>query len=545
MGDPELRNDEKVLLRTPGVYVKSIPFEGILTDKRVILVDRAKSILPPKEIPFATIKNIESGENAIRDQIITLSVMAKTGDTRQMILTFSRREGGNRIKERDEWVRAIRQNLGSASETVIRQVSPVTEPAVPPAPAAKPRISVVNTPMYPLVEPITPAPSRNHTAVIPPVKKIIEAGPTTPVPPAPPIQRFAVPVEGQHIFCSRCGNKVPADSAFCNRCGSPIIAPAAPASAPQPVVQPIVPAAVPATPSLRSIDQDIRAIEPLIERSTVKIPADPLRQNIPNVPVRQSLAWDDDETPSPVPSFEPATTPSASAPASPVEKPVKKGILPRLFSSKARTQDPSPAAPAAVPPVPQKPRRSFRFAPSRNLLFGIGAIVLVLVIVAVGVVFVYPMLTSGETSTQPGTSVTTTPSSSMGVLGTVVPIEIKTSTIPLTGVQIHVNYLGGFKGSYGMPDDLTSVPGNSGDRVWEVENASGTVVAEFEKLDGSSHEILVEIYKNGVLLTKDSTIIGHGSVKLSADTTTGVATAPVSSNGGATVTTAAPVTTTG
>ncbi|MFA5416227.1 MAG: hypothetical protein WC295_12085, partial [Methanoregula sp.] len=32
--DPALRSDEIVLVRTQGVYVKSIPFEGILTDRR-------------------------------------------------------------------------------------------------------------------------------------------------------------------------------------------------------------------------------------------------------------------------------------------------------------------------------------------------------------------------------------------------------------------------------------------------------------------------------------------------------------------------------
>ncbi len=59
MGDPELRSDENILLRTPGIYVKSVPFEGILTNKRIILVDRAINLLPPKEIPLVTIKDIE------------------------------------------------------------------------------------------------------------------------------------------------------------------------------------------------------------------------------------------------------------------------------------------------------------------------------------------------------------------------------------------------------------------------------------------------------------------------------------------------------
>ena len=83
MGDPELRSDESVLLRTQGIFVKSIPFEGILTNKRIILVDRATNLLPQKEIPLVTLKDFQAGENAIRDQIITLSVMAKTGDTRR------------------------------------------------------------------------------------------------------------------------------------------------------------------------------------------------------------------------------------------------------------------------------------------------------------------------------------------------------------------------------------------------------------------------------------------------------------------------------
>src|SRR4030042_2664045 len=130
MGDPELRSDEKVLLRTQGVYVKSIPFEGILTNKRIILVDRAKNLLPPKEIPLVTIKEAEAGENAIRDQIITLSVMAKTGETRQMILTFSRQTGGNRIKERDAGARIIRENASPSGSQVIRKVIPEPETVI-------------------------------------------------------------------------------------------------------------------------------------------------------------------------------------------------------------------------------------------------------------------------------------------------------------------------------------------------------------------------------------------------------------------------------
>jgi hypothetical protein len=85
---------------------------------------------------------------------------------------------------------------------------------------------------------------------------------------------------------------------------------------------------------------------------------------------------------------------------------------------------------------------------------------------------------------------------------------------------------------------------NSGERLYEVENATGTVQASFWKLDGSAHEILVEIYKDGKQLTKGITSTGFGKVTISVDTTTSIAQPPVVS-GAATAsgTTSSPVAT--
>jgi hypothetical protein len=67
----------------------------------------------------------------------------------------------------------------------------------------------------------------------------------------------------------------------------------------------------------------------------------------------------------------------------------------------------------------------------------------------------------------------------------------------------------------------------SGDHFYEIVNATGPVQATFEKLDGSTrHELVVEIYKNGGLLTRGNTSAGFGKVIVSADATTGVAQAP-------------------
>jgi hypothetical protein len=206
IGDPELRSDETVLVRTQGIYVKSIQFEGTLTNKRIILVDRAKNLLSPKEIPLATVKEVVGGENAIRDPVITVTVIARTGETRQIILTFFPSAGGNRLKERDEWVKALKENVSSTFEQVIRRVIPGPD---------QPRIRPGDLP--------APLPSpKKEIASIHPIRKIIEH--TPPGAPAA-VKESDGPARGAGTFCNRCGNKVTESSGFCNRCGSPVILP--------------------------------------------------------------------------------------------------------------------------------------------------------------------------------------------------------------------------------------------------------------------------------------------------------------------------------
>jgi hypothetical protein len=521
MGDPELRSDEKVLLRTQGVYVKSIPFEGILTNKRIILVDRAKNLLPPKEIPLITIKEIESGENAIRDQIITLSVMAKTGETRQMILTFSRQAGGNRKKERDEWARIIKENASAPFDQVIRKVIPGSEPVPRRAePVTGPRYDIVHPPVQQATFPADSRPAGTPADDISTLRRSSTASPATPVRPSPAVRQFDASALGTSIFCSKCGNKVPSESVFCNRCGSPI-AQTTPVSAP--VQPPVAPAPVRA-PAFRPIDQEIQSIEPLIERSTVRIPADALRPEPAKTFPKQSFTWDEET------EEEPDAIPSSS---SQTPKAAGKGFMPRLFSEKAQSPDYG-GYPADTPPPP-KPPKSDGFLPGKGTLLTIGGIVVIIAVIAAAVLFVLPMLTSNGITIPGKGGITPEPTSpTINPSGTIVIKVTPARTVPSTGVYIHVNYLGGFKGSYGMPDEITNVPGNSEDRWWEVEDANGTVVASFEKQDGSGHPLLVEIYKDGKLLTSGTTTVGHGSVSLSVNVATGIAAEPVVSGGGST-----------
>jgi len=527
MGDPEFRNDEKLLLRTPGINVKSVPFEGILTDRRIILVD-SRNVLPPRDIPLATIRQVAAGENAIRDPTLVLHVAGAGGVTRQMVLTFSRDAGGNRARERDEWTRQLDLYTG--------QGRPACEPALQ-APAKQP------------VSPVHPV----HESPAAPRKRIIENAPPEPAPmnipaetAAPAARETEAAAVPLGVFCIRCGNRVTADSAFCNRCGTPIVppapspyaaaappapaAPAAPYTANVFTVRPEPPAPVPA-PAIT---------DPTPGRDAIRIADDtPVRPPVraPAVPAE----------PVNVPAPRKAPQPAASG------KPKKEGFIPRLFSQKARSASrrSEPASPQE--PGPEKPRRAGGSRPWKKILLAAVAVIIVIAVIAAGVVFVYPMLSKGGSSpASPSSAATpaatpqgqTTPSA-QSTWAAATPAATTTVSIPQTGVWVHVSYLGGFKGTYGLSSELQPMK-SSGDRVYEIVNATGPVQANFEKTDSSTrHEITVEIYKDGKLLTQGSTSAAFGRVALAADATTGVAQAPVASAGepAASATSTSPATT--
>jgi len=539
MVDPELRSDEMVFLRTPGIYVKSIPFEGILTNRRIILVDRVKNLLPPTEIPLAAIKEFEPGENAIRDQIIMLSVVTKTGETRQMILTFSRQTGGSRIKERDEWMRLLRENVSFNPDEVIRNAPLAPEPVNRRAePAAGQRFEVIRSPVRMTAPSDEMRLSGAATDGRTPLRRTSATQPAPAAPPAPAARQPDQLTAGTPQYCPKCGARIPAESVFCNRCGSPITrVPPVPAPGQTPPATSGL-----HTPAARPLDEEIRSIEPLFDRSTERVPPDPLRTSTRETPSPQSFSRIEEKRPVYIPEVQ---TPDGK----PTVEDSGAGIPPAKF--------PNAAASAPIPlygdngdmPLPPKRPRSRRYVPRKQTILSAAVVLIVILIVAAGAFFIYPVLTGSSPAGTTGSgSETPGASSTPGTIqtsGTIVIRATQAVTVPQTGLYVHINYLGGFKGSYGNPDELTDVPGNSGDRVWEVENVTnGTVQASFEKLDGSAHELFVEIYKDGKVLTSGTTTIGHGLVSLSVNLTTGIAAAPVTSGGGsaAKTTTAVPAT---
>jgi len=381
MGDPELRSDETILLRTPGVFVKSIAFEGYLTNKRIILIDRVKNLLPQKEIPLVTIKDIEPGENAIRDQTITLSILAKSGETRQMILTFSRQTGGNRIRERNEWVRSLKENTSSSIDQVIRKVIPGAGPVVKkPEPAVPPRLEVISPPVSKKVPPAAKPPIKKVVESSPPVKKIIESRPDT-APPLASKEVYSAPAPGFGTYCSRCGNRVPEGSGFCNRCGSQIVVPGSSAGTPTPTVTVPQPAdSGTMRGRITPIGTDIQTTT-RIEYPTVTEPPH-LPAEGPGEPLKETSISPEPEI---VVSHEETRWPAydGSIPDSDEKSgPAMTGSSP--------PQSESPA-PAGEPPSPQKPSGGFNIKLSKKVVIGI-VLAIIIIAIAVAAFFLYPAI---------------------------------------------------------------------------------------------------------------------------------------------------------
>jgi hypothetical protein len=407
MDDPELRGDENILVRTPGVYVKAIPFEGILTNKRIILIDRATNLLPPKEIPLVTVTDVEGGENAIRDQIIKLAVLTKTGETRQMILTFSRQTGGNRIKDRDTWLKTIKDNTSSTFEQVIRKVIPgAGQASKKTRRGSSPRIEVIRSPMVQQGGGAEKTAGPKEPEKISSVKKIIETGP---VPAEPGVEKPLTGSPSLHLgtYCSRCGARVPEGSGFCNRCGFKIFVPGSGAAITPPVAKSPQHEEEPALVVLPA-GKKIITPEPLTETSGERIE--------PWVTVRQEpeIRW----------GQEPLHTPD-EATASDHDP---GNFQPVIFDSR----EPESTTLSEEPTVPPSPPRGTGFKPGKKTIIIIIAVIIVIAVL-VGGFFLFPMIANNsETPSGDGHSLTPVPTVVKNPGSAVTPVKTLKPTVKPT-----------------------------------------------------------------------------------------------------------------
>jgi len=149
----------------------------------------------------------------------------------------------------------------------------------------------------------------------------------------------------------------------------------------------------------------------------------------------------------------------------------------------------------------------------------IAAVIGVVAVVIIAALFFLGGGSGGENPpAAPAVSSTPSPQTSVQVTKGAASITVRETTAPAappTGTWVMVEYIGSFKGSYGMPSDIQKAE-NSGIRLYEVVNATGTVKAEFQKKDGSTkHDLTVTIYQDGkaVKFAKNSSAYGIVTVQ--------------------------------
>jgi hypothetical protein len=517
IGNNDLDREESIILETRNIKFKSISFDAILTNKRIILTDRKKNVIPAQDIALSTIRNVEAGENAIRDHYLVLSIVTETGEKQRTVLTFVRQAGGERKRECREWAQKIISLIPSSARNAPHEDSSVQSgESVTKGETQAPVQSSATT--------TRPTKKKIETSL--PLGKITEKTPVAPI----PKETSSLPTGS---FCSRCGNRVPLKSTFCNRCGTPIqqsyeqipvskpvinaepdhsqepISPPARVSVPPPADSPVITETqVSVPPSAGStekhkesqIEQIIHSIEPLIEDSVPRTQqSTPLvqKQNFPPKP-------------------EPVAPEPQESPVSQVQWPV----LPNSESPLPITQEPAVTEPAPSPP----PSVSGPNGKKPNYL-AIAILIIAILPLLAGLVIVANIMSvpsGGAPTTTPVTALVTTLPTPLPQT-TRTPVVTSTTTpgptqlmIPPNGVWVRAAYPGSYIALIGTPGSQIEVSG-TGDNFYPISTNDGIVVAALQKKDGSGDKIILEVYKNGVMLRRESTVTPKGIVEIQLD----------------------------
>ena len=85
--------------------------------------------------------------------------------------------------------------------------------------------------------------------------------------------------------------------------------------------------------------------------------------------------------------------------------------------------------------------------------------------------------------------------------------------IPPNGVWVRVSYPGTYIGLIGSTGNQTEVT-DTGDHLYQIPVTERTVAAALQKNDSSDNQIILEVYKNGVMLKRESSISPKGIVEI-------------------------------
>ncbi len=162
--------------------------------------------------------------------------------------------------------------------------------------------------------------------------------------------------------------------------------------------------------------------------------------------------------------------------------------------------------------------------PERSPLFLIGMMVLVIGVIISGMFIVGQVIHAAnvpvsQNTTEPAvtTIVTTVPAPlpTPEQVSQVIPIPVESPpsiAIPPSGIWVRVEYPGNFSGSIGAKGRNIEVSG-SGTKYYQLPVIDTNIDGSIAKLDGSSDKMVVEIYKDGALVSRKSTMTPFGVIE--------------------------------
>jgi hypothetical protein len=167
--------------------------------------------------------------------------------------------------------------------------------------------------------------------------------------------------------------------------------------------------------------------------------------------------------------------------------------------------------------------------PGKSRLVTFAALAIVILVVIGGIViFANPLgtmpqnavITPAATPVPTVAIATPVPSPSPAVTPemTATPLPEPKVLIPKNGVWIRITYAGTFSGTVGTPSNQYTVgERDTGDQFFSIPTINGPAVASIQKLDGSSGSLAIEVYKNGELMKRTTTVAPKGIIDLQVD----------------------------
>ena len=186
----------------------------------------------------------------------------------------------------------------------------------------------------------------------------------------------------------------------------------------------------------------------------------------------------------------------------------------------APAQNPVPAEHGPPPPIPHSAPGGKK---SKNIAAGL--LILAILPVLIGLILGAHLLSGpssgAENSTlviPPATTLQTQLPQTTGIPGgTITPEPESTDvSIPSTGVWVRVSYPGTFTGLIGTTGNQREVT-DTGDRLYPIPAGARTVTVSLEKEDASGDQMLLEVYRDGVMLKRESSITPNGIVEMNLD----------------------------